>query len=175
MPDRVLYLIGSAAPPVRDLGTLIELLQAQGWQVCVIVTPTAAAWIGADGLTGQVGYPVRSSFRHPDDAGGMPNADAVLACPMTFNTINKWAAGVSDNFALGVLNEAVGLRLPTFVVPYAKDALAVHPAFGDSLVKLERWGITVLPNELIRPPAKGESFLWERLVDSLSMPRSHEA
>jgi phosphopantothenoylcysteine decarboxylase len=164
MPDRVLYLIGCAAPPVRDFSTLIPLVQSQGWQVCVIVTPAAASWVDADALAELTGYPAQSEARHPDETTGLPKADAVLLCPATFNTLNKWAAGISDNVALGVLNEAIGLRLPIWVAPYAKDTLAAHPAFSESLAKLEQWGVTVLANELVRPANKGEHVVWERLV-----------
>ncbi|MFI6500381.1 flavoprotein, partial [Nonomuraea typhae] len=30
---------------------------------------------------------------------GLPPADAVIVAPCTFNTINKWACGISDTFA----------------------------------------------------------------------------
>jgi phosphopantothenoylcysteine decarboxylase len=164
MADRVLYLIGCAAPPVRDLSTLVPLVQSQGWQVCVITTPTAASWIDAEALAALTGYPVRTEARRPDGTPGLPKADSVVVCPATFNTVNKWAAGISDNFALGVLNEVIGLKVPTCVAPYAKDTLAAHPAFDQSLATLKRWGVRVLANELVRPATKSEPFLWERLT-----------
>jgi flavoprotein len=36
-----------------------------------------------------------------------------VVAPATFNTINKWAQGISDTLALGLLNEATGLGLPS--------------------------------------------------------------
>jgi hypothetical protein len=39
----VLYLIGSAAPPVRHATTGITLAHRAGWDVCLILTPTAAS------------------------------------------------------------------------------------------------------------------------------------
>ncbi|GAA2975243.1 flavoprotein [Actinokineospora diospyrosa] len=167
MSDPVLYLVGCAAPPVRDLGSLIALVQPLGWRVCVIPTPTAAEWIDLQALAAQTGFPVQSTPRHPDDSRSLPKADAALVCPATFNTVNKWTAVVSDNFALGVLNEALGLRIPTYLAPYAKPALAAHPAFGESLVKLEQWGVAVLENELVRPEGASKTILWERFVGVL--------
>lgn len=167
MADRVLYLIGCAAPPVRDLGTLVSLLHLRKFQVCVIVTPSAAEWIDLNELAGLTGQPVRSAPRHPDDSASLPKADAMLLCPATFNTLNKWTAGIADNFALGVLSEAIGLSLPICVAPYAKNALAAHPAFDESLAKLERWGVTVLANELVRPVSDGDQFLWGDLIKLL--------
>ncbi|SER20594.1 flavoprotein [Actinokineospora terrae] len=168
MSDPVLYLIGCAAPPVRDLSSLVAVVQPRGWQICVIPTPTASKWIDLTALTAQTGFPVQSTPRHPDDSRSLPKADALLVCPATFNTVNKWAAGISDNFALGVLNEAIGLRLSTYVAPYVKPTLAAHPAFEESLGKLERWGVTVLANELVRPEGKEERFLWEQVASALN-------
>lgn len=41
----------------------------------------------------------------------------VVATPATFNTVNKWAAEVSDTLALGILYGAYGLGIPTGVLP----------------------------------------------------------
>lgn len=161
----VIYLVGCAAPPIHSLDQLISRLQSLGWDVHVILTPTAASWLDSSALMAQTGNPVHSDARRPEQRTGLPLADAVLVVPATFNTINKWAAGISDNMALGVLNEAIGLKLPIWVAPHAKATLAAHPAFDESMTKLARWGVTVLPNELIQPEVKGQPFLWERLVE----------
>jgi phosphopantothenoylcysteine decarboxylase len=107
----------------------------------------------------------------------LPRADAIVVAPATFNTINKWSAGISDTFALGILNEAFGLKLPTIVAPYAKPSLAAHPEFGRSLEKLSTWGVNVLPNEVIRAKEKeregaakdepARSFYWAPVVEAV--------
>ena len=153
-PGRMLYLICCAAPPIQHIDELIELFQQAGWRICVIPTPRAATWIDGPALTQQTGYPVRHEHRLPSDPDSLPRADAIAVVPATFNTINKWAAGISDTFALGILNEAIGLKLPVTVVPYAKPSLAAHPAFGTSLTKLAEWGAIVLANEVIRRKAE---------------------
>ncbi|RLP94970.1 flavoprotein [Micromonospora sp. CV4] len=143
--EKVLYLVVCAAPPALQIGELIDLLMADGWAVCVIATPMAATWIDMDVLSGQTGYPVRSEWRRPGEPDVLPKADAVVVAPATFNTINKWALGISDNLALGILNEALGLRLPVWVLPYAKPALAAHPAFTRNLDQLQANGVAVAP------------------------------
>lgn len=143
---RVVYLVVSAAPPALQLGSLIDALQDNEWDVCLAATPTAANWLDLDELTRQTGNPARHDLRPVE----WPHADAIVAAPATFNTINKWAAGISDSFALGILNESIGLRIRTIVCPYAKATLAAHPAFDRSLRSLESWGVEVLPNESIR-------------------------
>jgi transcriptional regulator with XRE-family HTH domain len=37
----------------------------------------------------------------PDEPDELPAADAVVVAPATFNTVNKWAAGITDTFAAG--------------------------------------------------------------------------
>src|SRR5215470_261129 len=150
---RVLYLIVCAAPPARAIGELVTLLQERGWVVCVIATPRAAGWLDTAALAEQTGYPVRQDYKQPGDLDTLPLASAIAVVPATFNTINKWVAGISDTFALGILNEAIGLKLPVVVAPYAKSSLAAHPAFEQNLQTLGRWGVTVLPNETIRSGA----------------------
>lgn len=168
----VLYLVVCAAPPAQRVGELVELLAGHGWTVCVIATPRAAGWLDGEALARQTGFPVRSDYKRPDDPDTLPRADAAVVVPATFNTLNKWAAGVSDTFALGILNEAIGLALPVIAAPYAKPTLAAHPAFAESLAKLAQWGVQVLPNEVIRRkpvvPGDPKGFDWTPVVDAVA-------
>jgi phosphopantothenoylcysteine decarboxylase len=56
------------------------------------------------------------------------------------NTINKWAAGICDTLALGILVEAIGKRLPIVAVPSSNRGHAAHPAFAENLAKLRSCG-----------------------------------
>ncbi len=53
-----------------------------------------------------------------------------MVAPATFNTVNKWAAGITDTFATGLLCELTGLGVPIVAVPLVKEALARHVAFA---------------------------------------------
>ncbi|MFV2099317.1 flavoprotein [Micromonospora sp. LOL_013] len=155
-----LYLVSSAAPPIRNIDECVALLQADGWSVCLIVTPTAATWIDTDKLASQTGFPVASRLRAPDEPGTLPRADAVVVAPASFNTINKWASGISDNLALGVLNEALGTGLPIVVSPYAKPALTQHPAYQASVRTLSYVGVQFTEDEALKPPIGSDRFRW---------------
>lgn len=167
MAKRVLYLIVCAAPPARAISEFIELAQEKDWTVCPIATPHATAWIDTVTVKIQTGFSVRDRYRRPDDQEPLPRADAIVVAPATFNTVNKWVAGISDTFALGILCEAIGLRLPIVVAPYAKSNLAAHPAYARSLQALDEWGVTVLPNEVIRVGTSRDIFDWQPLVAAL--------
>ncbi|WCN82520.1 flavoprotein [Micromonospora sp. LH3U1] len=141
----VLALVVSAAPPVLRISELIDRLLADGWTVCVTATPTAATWIDLDALARQTGYPVRVAWRLPDDPEPHPAADTTAVVPATFNVINKWALGINDNVALGILNQALGSGLPVYAFANVKAELAAHPAYKASLRQLTAAGVIVNP------------------------------
>lgn len=144
----VLYLVVCAAPPARDAPRLVEAMRGRGWDVSVITTPAALRWVDADLLAEVSGHAVRSQFRGPDDPAFLPLGDAVLVAPASFNTINQVAAGINDNLALGLVNEALGRRYPVAFAPCVGDALGAHPAYGASIRLLSAVGAHVLPGNL---------------------------
>ena len=74
----------------------------------VFSTPTGTRFVDPAELERMTGEPVRSEYRMPGTGTPGPPADAVLACPLTFNSVNKFAHGHADNFAVGLLCEMVG-------------------------------------------------------------------
>jgi len=113
----IVYLVVCAAPPAQAVDELVSLMQERNWSVCVVATPRAAGWIDRSALSEQTGYPVRDDYKRPGDPDVLPLANAIVVAPATFNTINKWVTGISDTFALGLLNEAIGLKIPIVLVP----------------------------------------------------------
>lgn len=177
-PPPTLYLVVCAAPPAQRVDQLAELLAGDGWRTYAITTPTAASWVDADRLAAATGEPVRWRPRDPGQPGSLPPADAVAVVPATFNTINKWAAGISDTFALGILNEALGIPVPVVVSPYAKPALATHPAFGRSLTVLRDCGVHLTATEALRPASGEDRFRWSvvrEVLYALRPGRQHAA
>jgi phosphopantothenoylcysteine decarboxylase len=144
---RILYLIGTAAPPVRQLDQACQIAIELGWDPCVILTPTAASWVDLERFGEITSKPVRVRPRRPDEQDPLPPADAVLAAPLTFNSINKWAAGISDTLALALLNELL-IGGPQIVsVPCAKSALRAHPAYAASIRLLTNAGVTFVDQD----------------------------
>ena len=170
----VLYLIASGAAPARDLPALLRALTSD-WNACVIATPEGLRFLDVTLITELTGHPVRTSFKDPDAPDVLPPASAFAAAPATFNTINKWAAGISDTLALGLLNEAIGLSLPIVAVPWPNAALARHPAFGRSIATLRECGITVILDVEHLPdddnPGRAR-FPWEQLRAELARMRA---
>jgi phosphopantothenoylcysteine decarboxylase len=162
---RVLYVIVCAAPPATEVHELVKLAQAAGWQVCVIATPEAMHWIDATMLAELTGYDVRSEYRSAGEAKSLPEADAIAVAPATFNTVNKFRAGIADNMAVGVLCECLRAGVPIVLAPNVKAVLAEHPAFPASLRELATWGVHVLDQA---PQPRGVRMApWEAILEAV--------
>jgi phosphopantothenoylcysteine synthetase/decarboxylase len=173
--EPVLYVVACGGRPAADLGPFVSQMQAAGWQVCVIATPSALKFMDLQALSDLTGHRVRYDYKQPDEPDALPSPDAFVVAPATFNTINKMAYGASDTLALGMLNEAIGMGLPIIAVPTPNVALARHPAFGTSVEALRSWGVRVvfdperypLPTPNMGPPAAA-LFPWNDLTSMVS-------
>jgi phosphopantothenoylcysteine synthetase/decarboxylase len=159
------HLVISGAPAPEGLPSLVTLIQESGWRVVVFSTPTGTRFADLGELERLTGQPVRWEYRLPGTGERTPPADAVLACPLTFNSVNKFAPGHADNFAVGLLCELLGYGVPVVVVPHCKPQLATHSAFPASITALRGMGAEVLfdpdaPYERRLPP-------WQDVVAAL--------
>ncbi|MEU3663545.1 flavoprotein [Streptomyces sp. NPDC032940] len=163
-----LYVVVCAAGVASGAGALITAAHERGWEVGVFATPVAMdGFFDTAAVEAQTGRPIRSAWRRPGDPRPFPAPDAVVVAPATFNTVNKWAAGLADTLALATLCEACGLGVPVAVLPCVADALAAHPAYRESLVRLSGMGVR------FGDPYAGETgtdgsrpeFGWERALD----------
>ncbi|MFI2433410.1 flavoprotein [Streptomyces sp. NPDC018693] len=159
-----LYVVVCAAGVAADVGELIAAAQERNWEVGVIATPVAMnGFFDTAAVESRTGRPIRSAWRRPGDPRPFPAPDAVVVAPATFNTINKWAAGMADTLALGTLCEASGLGVPIAVLPCVADALTSHPAYRESLTRLRAMGVR------FGDPYAGQAgeFGWARALDLL--------
>jgi hypothetical protein len=166
-----LYVVVCAAGIAADVGRLITAAQARGWEVGVIATPVAMnGFFDTAGVEARTGRTIRSAWRTPGDPRPFPPPDAVVVAPATFNTINKWAAGLADTLAVATLCESHGLGVPVAVLPCVADALSVHPAYQDSLIRLRGMGVRFgepYSGELEQDGSRPE-FGWEGALDLLA-------
>ena len=108
--------------------------------MCVVTTPAGREFLDVSELEELTGYAVRTEFRKPSEPSpGWPRADAVAVVAATINTICEWAAGITDNLALSMLYECMGLDVPIVAAPNVNPSLARHPAFQRSVAELRSW------------------------------------
>jgi len=164
--EKVIYTIVCAAPPAAHIQDFIRLAQERNWDTHVIATPYATHFIDIPLLTALTGHPIKSGYRHPQEQDSLPKADAIAVVPTTFNTINKWATGITDTLATGILCEAMGYGIPIVAVPYLKQQLAQHPVFSKNLALLRECGIHILyePEQYSSPRV----MPWLMILDMLN-------
>lgn len=173
-----LYLISCAAPPARRLQVPVKGAQEHGWDVCLILSPSAYRWAAEDAegeleaLQQLTGHPVRHQYKLPSQPDVLPAPDALLVAPLTSNSVNKWAAGISDTLALGLLTEAIGMRLPIVALPHWNDAQDKHPAVARSVETLRAAGVKVLLGDggfVPHRPRHGDvdAYPWQAALDAL--------
>ncbi|WP_150236409.1 flavoprotein [Nocardiopsis quinghaiensis] len=167
---RTLYVVVCAAGPAEHVDRLISPALAQGWQVQVIATPAALGFFDTQAVEDLTGRPVRSRHRAPGIPRS-PKADAIVVAPASFNTVNKLAQGVADNYALDVLNEGIGFGIPVVVLPFVNAAYAQRRPFQRSVALLREEGVRVLLGEgafVPHPAGQGgdafDRFPWEQTL-----------
>jgi phosphopantothenoylcysteine synthetase/decarboxylase len=149
-----LTLVVCGAPLATRTGDVATALESSGWLVTQVFTSAATNWLGSTAH--------ESTFRHPEETKSR-RPDAIVVCPMTFNTANKWASGVADTAALSLLCEALGAGTPIVAVPFVNESLEAHPAWAESLALLQDAGVRLVDpasgGHAVRPLASGTGNL----------------
>ncbi|UED86428.1 flavoprotein [Streptomyces profundus] len=172
---KVLYLIACAAGPARHIDDGVRAAQSAGWDVCLILTPSAARWweprLGE--LAELTGHAVRHRYKLPHERDALPKADAMLVAPLTTTSVCKWGAGITDTVALGLPAEGVHLGVPVAVMPFWSTALGAQPAVARAVETLRDQGVDVVfaPGEP-HPPKRGDgtAFPWHIGLNALPSP-----
>jgi len=167
--ESFLQIVVCAAGVAADVGKLITEAQRRHWDVGIVATTQGLGFFDVEAVEAQIGHHVRSAWRSPGQPRPVRPANAIAVAPATFNTINKWAAGISDNLALGILCEAPAMGVPLAVLPYLNSAQAAHPAYRQNLERLREMGVLIGSYEPHRPKAGGgaDRFRWEEALDLL--------
>ncbi len=176
MSAPVLYLMICGAGPADHVDRMVKLAQADGWDVWCVASPAAVEhFLDLAALEELSGHPVRTGHQRAGQPG-LPAAAAVVVAPATYNTINKWAAGIADTYVLTQLAELTGMGLPIAVLPFVNTALANNRPFLRSVEELRAAGVTVLFGEggfVPHPPRTGgqvmDSYPWQAALDAVSL------
>lgn len=173
MTPPILYLFGSAAPPVFDVAAVVEDAQRRGFDVCLGLTPTANRWLGDQlpALEELTGHPVRSGYKLPGEPDVWPKADVIAFAPATFNSVNAWALGLTHDFVIGVVAEGIGKGIPIVAMPCVNAAYVRHRQFERSVAELREMGVDVLYGEggfVPNQPGQGKpkEYPWHLVLDA---------
>ncbi len=125
----------------------VSRLVQNGHRVRAVATASALKFIGPATLEGLTGSAVMSDIFASGSAMEHINltrwADLVIVCPATANTINRFAAGLSDDLP-GSLFLAHDRNKPWLIAPAMNPEMWSHPATVASVEKLKSWGMHFL-------------------------------
>ncbi|GGM22155.1 flavoprotein [Micromonospora sonchi] len=140
-----LQIVICAAGPAADVTQLISAAQKHSWTTTVTATPNGIDFIDVPAIEELTGAAVRSSYRvSSGDRRSLPAADALVIAPATYNSINKIALGLADNYAMTSVTELIGRQVPTVIVPFVNAALAARSPFRRAVASLRDEGVRVL-------------------------------
>jgi phosphopantothenoylcysteine synthetase/decarboxylase len=164
-----LQIVVCGAGPAVDVTHLVRTAQEQSWTAAVTATPNAMDFIESQTIEGLTGHPVRSTYQSlPGTGRSLPAADALVVAPATYNSINKIALGLADNYAMTSVAELIGRQVPTVIVPFVNAALAARAPFRHAVASLRDEGVRVLlgPDDRWEPhppgsgTARQKAFPW---------------
>jgi hypothetical protein len=161
---KLLVVVVCAARSAQYVQDFIVLAQQASWDVCVVATPKATAFMDLPLL--------QSIMKHTVEIYATPTSfllssqpRAVVVVPATFNTLQKWAQGEADTFALHLLISWNAMTMPILAVPRASKELAQEPAFLPALTILRQRGVHVLYEPDLYPP--NNAVPWDVVLDTL--------
>ncbi|MBA2680737.1 MAG: flavoprotein [Ktedonobacteraceae bacterium] len=140
----ILYVVVTGAYPAIKVHEFIKLAQEVGWSVCTIASPQATRFINTSQIERITKRPIRSEYKQPGTSDMFPKADAVIAIPTSFNTVNKWATGIADTLATSILCEYLGKGTPIGAVLWPGTDLGKHPAYAKNRSLLKEYGVEIL-------------------------------
>ena len=68
----VLYIVACGGRPAGDLPDFVRHAQEQGWDACVVATPSGMKFLDPARLADLTGHPVRCDYKRPDEPDVMP-------------------------------------------------------------------------------------------------------
>ena len=146
---------------------VVSRLVQRGHRVRCVATPSALKFIGPATLEGLTGSAVLSDAFTPGAAlehiALTRWADAVLVCPATANTLNRFAAGLADDLP-GALFLAHDRAKPWLVAPAMNPGMWSHPATVAAVERLRTWGVRFVD------PAAGRTACGEAGEGRLAEP-----
>ena len=144
---RILYLVISAAGAAAHIQDFIVAASSANWEIFPFATPQALPYIDTTAIERLTQHAVQHTYEFLEKLDTLPEAEAIVAAPITFENINQWVQGTGDSLAVLVLCEGSSQGIPTIVAPSIRPGLMQHPALVTSIAQLRQWNIRSSTNQ----------------------------
>lgn len=150
--SRLLLGVGGGISAYKSVD-LVRRLRERGFEVRVVMTPAATAFVTPLTFQAVSGHPVRTTLLDPAAEAGMDHielarwADRLLIAPATADLLARLSAGIADDLLTTL---ALACGAPLHLAPAMNQQMWRHPATQDNLERLRARGARILG------PAAGE-------------------
>jgi phosphopantothenoylcysteine decarboxylase/phosphopantothenate--cysteine ligase len=139
----VLFQLTGSIACYKACNVISKLVQ-DGCEVKTVCSQNALKFIGKSTLEGLTHHAVytdtfedRSALEHINLTKWM---DLAIVCPATANAINKFAAGIGDDY-ISTIFLACDFGKPYLIAPAMNRNMWAHPATSRSVKTLQGWGV----------------------------------
>ena len=163
---RLLFIITGGIAAYKSL-ELIRLLKREGVNVTPVMTTSAEAFVTPLSVAGVAGEKVHQDLLTMTAETEMGHialsrqADLVVICPATANTLAKMTAGIADDLATTLL---LATDTPVLAIPAMNVRMWEHPATVTNCATLKSRGVEIMP------PAVGDMACGEYGAGRLPEP-----
>jgi phosphopantothenoylcysteine decarboxylase/phosphopantothenate--cysteine ligase len=143
---RVLLGVGGGIAAYKSVD-LVRRLRERGFEVRVVMTEAATAFVGPLSFQAVSGAPVRTDLLDPTAEAGMGHielarwAEHLLIAPTTADLMARLAHGIADDLLTTV---ALATRAPLVLAPAMNQQMWQHPATQANLATLRARGARIL-------------------------------
>ena len=170
LDGKVLYLVPTGAHKTKYFDLFLEQLSSYNPNIWILPTE-----MGRDLLPNyealSLKYHIKCDFSKSNNLI-VPEEDLVVVAPCTFNTMNKIARGIADNYPLSVIHNALGKGVKCIIAPAMDVSLWNNFALQESLRILQsQKNVQVIFPEYIYDDdgnlVKTTMAPYEKIVDSI--------
>jgi len=160
----------SAPIIARELMRLgAEIIAVMTRAATELLNPALMQWATGNPVITQLTGAVEHVFLAGDRPRAVGQANLILVCPATANTISKIANGIDDTPVTTVVSTAFGSSTQIVVVPAMHESMFRHPILRENEKKLRKCGIDILGPRISEGKAKIAKIddIIDRVIDLL--------
>jgi phosphopantothenoylcysteine decarboxylase / phosphopantothenate---cysteine ligase len=126
------------ARELRRRGVVVECVMSESAKK--IINPNVLEWATERGVITEI----TGRTEHVRLCGVGGEADLLLICPATSNTISKIACGIDDTSVTTFAATAIGSGKKVIIAPAMHCSMYKNPFVEENIKKLEKNGITII-------------------------------
>lgn len=170
--NKVIYVVTTGANKSKDIKILLDYLKAEGATCILMPTPNSCKIMN---LRAVEEYRIKKdfTFNRADSVNErIPEENAVVVAPCTFNTLSKIANGIADNYPLSIIHSAIGYGKYIVIAPSMNQGYFNHPITQENIAKINSFGNVsiIYPEYIYNENGELDRITmapWEKILDSI--------